>query len=370
MDCKKIAQELYDLAATPNDPLAPPVKEALDVIEECIGTHGPEHISISFNGGKDCTVLLHLYAGAIARRLSSSEAMKPIPAIYIPVPSPFPTLEDFIDEASHLYNLDLYSCKPSAPQVESVVTPATTSSGVMSVNGDGVDYLNRPRAVGKSKGGQGMLEALETYKERFPQITAILIGTRRTDPHGAKLSYRNMTDPGWPRYERVNPIINWSYQEVWAFLRRLNVPYCSLYDQGYTSLGSTYNTFPNPALLISESESTSEQSPEFISQPSSPASIVSPTTALSHVMSDTHSTPQPDLVSPSTALSSFMSSTHSLPGGIVPRSFVGVEVSGNGSSDSSSASSTPRYRPAYELVDGNLERCGRGPNPATRTSVC
>jgi len=45
-----------------------------------------------------------------------------------------------------------------------------------------------------------------------------------------------MTDPGWPEFERVNPIINWDYCHVWDFLRRLRVPYCSLYDEGYVPL--------------------------------------------------------------------------------------------------------------------------------------
>lgn len=49
---------------------------------------------------------------------------------------------------------------------------------------------------------------------------------------------------------RVNPILDWTYGDVWNFLKEYNLSYCSLYDQGYTSLGTTLDTRPNPALLI------------------------------------------------------------------------------------------------------------------------
>lgn len=70
-----------------------------------------------------------------------------------------------------------------------------------------------------------------------------------------------MTDPSWPQVERIHVILDWDYPDVWAFLRcpalaadsgSEGVPYCQLYDEGYTSLGSTFNTFPNPILKSRE----------------------------------------------------------------------------------------------------------------------
>jgi Phosphoadenosine phosphosulfate reductase family len=49
---------------------------------------------------------------------------------------------------------------------------------------------------------------------------------------------------------RINPILNWMYSDVWAYLLHIKAPYCSLYDQGYTSLGSIKDTVRNNALLL------------------------------------------------------------------------------------------------------------------------
>lgn len=35
----------------------------------------------------------------------------------------------------------------------------------------------------------------------------------------------------------VNPIIDWTDQDVWEFIRHYGVPYCSLYDEGFLRLG-------------------------------------------------------------------------------------------------------------------------------------
>jgi FAD synthetase len=53
-------------------------------------------------------------------------------------------------------------------------TPSSTATSVESPTaGDDVQA-----------NGAGMREALESFRARFPMVEAILVGTRRTDPHG------------------------------------------------------------------------------------------------------------------------------------------------------------------------------------------
>ncbi|EJU01416.1 adenine nucleotide alpha hydrolases-like protein [Dacryopinax primogenitus] len=206
--------KLYSYARSspsPSDTLHPHVKEAVEVIEAALEEHGEENVALSFNGGKDCTVLLHLLAAVLLHRhppqSSSTPPWPAIPSIYVSQPSPFPLMESFVHSSTSYYSLSL--------------------------------LLTRHKS---------MKSALSAYLSLRPWTKAIMVGTRRQDPHGRELRFRQMTDPGWPAFERIHPVINWGYAEVWWFLREWEVPYCQLYDLGYTSLGSTYNTFPNPAL--------------------------------------------------------------------------------------------------------------------------
>ena len=91
-------------------------------------------------------------------------------------------------------------------------------------------------------------DALKILKETQPSIKAILLGTRRHDPFSDTVRTFSPTDPDWPHYMRVNPILDWHHADVWSFIRECDVPYCSLYDEGYTSLGSSHNTNANPVL--------------------------------------------------------------------------------------------------------------------------
>lgn len=43
----------------------------------------------------------------------------------------------------------------------------------------------------------------------------------------------------------VNPIIEWSTQDVWDFIRYMDLPYCSLYDNGYSRVGCLFCPMAN-----------------------------------------------------------------------------------------------------------------------------
>ena len=172
----------------------------------------------SFNGGKDCTVLLHLLRAAIAQLASAADEprrvelpLKNVRTIYFSEADEFPEVLAFMEQCSLNYGFTVCNLQ------------------------------------GSFKDALGELLADE------PGV-AIFMGQRRIDPHGHKLALVSPSDPDWVRFDRVNPILEWSHRDVWEFLRDFELPYCSLYDQGYTSLGNTRNTWPNPLLYDEESD--------------------------------------------------------------------------------------------------------------------
>ena len=64
-----------------------------------------------------------------------------------------------------------------------------------------------------------------------------------TSKGGVVLTNDNAPDREWMEwcYQRnktvINPIIDWTDDEVWEFIKEFNVPYCKLYDQGHKRLG-------------------------------------------------------------------------------------------------------------------------------------
>lgn len=82
-------------------------------------------------------------------------------------------------------------------------------------------------------------------------VTTVILGNRRTDPYSDSLKAVQKSTDGWPDFMRIHPILDWTYNEVWKFIKFFNFSICSLYGEGYTSLGLVSNTRKNPYLLKS-----------------------------------------------------------------------------------------------------------------------
>lgn len=62
------------------------------------------------------------------------------------------------------------------------------------------------------------------------------------------------------KHQRVlNPIIDWTTEEVWEFIHEYNVPYCSLYDEGFKRLGCIGCPFGT----VKQREAAFERWPQF-----------------------------------------------------------------------------------------------------------
>ena len=51
-------------------------------------------------------------------------------------------------------------------------------------------------------------------------------------------------------------MLDWNCENVWEYLLKMEVPYCALYDRGYTSIGNKTNTRPNPHLEVKDQPGT------------------------------------------------------------------------------------------------------------------
>ncbi|KAJ8327711.1 hypothetical protein BDV3_003487 [Batrachochytrium dendrobatidis] len=204
-------KEIFD-KRTCVDKVQSKLQAAMETIRKTLDQYGPCGTAVSFNGGKDCTITLFLYAVALEEYycLHSTQQVMPIKLLYVSEEHSFPEIEQFVNTFTKILRADL------------------------------------TRVVG------GMKVALKKFLDLNQQVKAILMGQRATDPHSDQLKKFDATNNGWPFVMRVHPILDWEYEDVWAAILGLKIPYCSLYSRGYTSIGNVKDTLPNPLLKSSD----------------------------------------------------------------------------------------------------------------------
>jgi len=87
------------------------------------------------------------------------------------------------------------------------------------------------------------LAKVEPLVRALGELDAWITGVRRdqspTRAHAPKL--------GWDaRHElwKANPLADWSDDDCWAYIKEHDLPYNTLHDRGYDSIGDTHSTIP------------------------------------------------------------------------------------------------------------------------------
>ena len=90
------------------------VQESLDIIEKSILKYRVENTCISFNGGKDCTTILHLVHSVVKKLCTNNNNDHRLLAFYAQLPNHFDEESAFVLDTVKKYNLKLMQYSTSS----------------------------------------------------------------------------------------------------------------------------------------------------------------------------------------------------------------------------------------------------------------
>ena len=129
---------------------------------------------------------------------------------------------ELIDRVRDRYGVQVEVYHPSTPDVSSLVTK------------HGSNLFYRSLSLRMLCCGIRKVEPLNAALESFD---AWISGLRRDQSATRTNTPRVEIDETHGRIMKVNPLADWSYDDVWDYIRTNDLPYSELYNQGYTSIG-------------------------------------------------------------------------------------------------------------------------------------
>lgn len=198
-------------------------KSKIEVAIERIQSFEPaDGYYVAFSGGKDSIVVKSLVekSGVAADYHYNSTSVDPPELIYF-------IRQYHKDVEIHLPNKTMWQLIP-----ERLMPPTRLvrycCSELKETGGTGRTVITGVRWAESSrrKNSRGILEANFGDKKK----TIIL--------NGDNDEMRRMFETCQMKSKHVlNPIIDWTDQEVWEYIKCMNIPYCNLYDKGFNRLG-------------------------------------------------------------------------------------------------------------------------------------
>ena len=179
-------------------------KESRKLLKEAIEKFGMEKVAVAWSGGKDSTTVLHLIKQEFKKVI--------IPVVFIDTSVKFKEIYSFRDKIAKEWNLNLIIVKNE----EALKTIKIAQ------NKEECCYLLKTiplREAITSHGWEALITAVR-WDEQEARKNETYFSRRETPPH-----------------TRIHPILHFRELDIWAYIRKYNIPYCELYHKGYRSLG-------------------------------------------------------------------------------------------------------------------------------------
>lgn len=201
----------------------------------------PEGYFVAFSGGKDSSCILHL----------AKMAGVPYDAHYNVTTVDPPELVHFIRDKHPevIFDRPRYSMRQLI--IRKNIPPTRFNryccAELKESQGKGRVVITGTRWAesNKRKEGHGVVTVMKATKRNGVIETAMAEGANfRLTPQGGLIMNMD-NDPARRTVELcyrtqktlLNPIIDWTDEDVWEFIHNENLPYCKLYDEGFTRLG-------------------------------------------------------------------------------------------------------------------------------------
>ncbi len=180
-----------------------------------------ENLAISFSGAED-VVLVHM-----AQQINPN-----VQVFSLDTGRLHAETYRFIERVRKYYNVKIDILSPDAEAVRQLVT----EKGLFSFYED-----THHECCGIRK--------TQPLRKKLSQLDAWVTGQRKDQSPGTRAGIPVIQDdkvfaqPGG-RLVKFNPLANWSSQQVWDYIRAMEVPYNELHDRGYVSIGCEPCTRP------------------------------------------------------------------------------------------------------------------------------
>ena len=216
------------------------ISYAQDIIRRTLDRY--QKSALAWTGGKDSTLLLWLVRDVCLH------GKKDLPAIiFINEGDVFKEILDFVERVSKNWNLEVIELKN-----EDVLKQVNKVGDMVRV--ELLNEVNRKEleSLGfnekefpfepESFVGNHLMKTLPLKRFIEENNIQVLFTAIRWDEQEARRDEAFFSERENPRHIRVHPILHFTERDVWNAIIQYEIPYCSLYAQGYRSLGARSTT--------------------------------------------------------------------------------------------------------------------------------